>query len=41
MSGYVQVWTVDVFAKKPFEGNPAGVLILPQFLEVRQMQAIA
>lgn len=35
------LWTVDVFAKKPYEGNPAGVMVLPAFLPDLQLAAIA
>ncbi len=37
----MKIWTVDAFAKKPFEGNPAAVVVLEAFLSAHMMQAIA
>lgn len=37
----LKLWQVDAFADKPFEGNPAAVVPLTQWLSDEQMQAIA
>lgn len=37
----LKMYQVDAFAERPFEGNPAAVLVLDQPLEDRLMQAIA
>ena len=37
----LKLWQVDAFADKPFEGNPAAVVPLTQWLSDEQMLAIA
>ena len=37
----INIYQVDSFAKKPFEGNPAGVCVLPETINDDQMQNIA
>ena len=37
----LKLWQVDAFADKPFEGNPAAVVALTQWLSDDVMQAIA
>ena len=37
----LKIWKLDAFAEKLFEGNPAGVVPLTQWLTDAQMQAIA
>lgn len=36
----MKIWTVDAFATKPFEGNPAAVCVIDAFLEDALMQSI-
>jgi PhzF family phenazine biosynthesis protein len=36
-----KIYQVDAFTDRPFAGNPAGVCILPEPLEVRWMQDVA
>jgi PhzF family phenazine biosynthesis protein len=35
------IWHVDAFADRPFEGNPAGVCILPRPRDEKWMQSLA
>lgn len=37
----LRIWQVDAFADKPFEGNPAAVIPLTQWLDDELMQSIA
>lgn len=37
----IETYIVDSFTDKPFKGNPAGVCVLKQKLEVEKMQVIA
>lgn len=37
----MKIWTVDAFAEKPFEGNPAAVTILQDFPKDEMCQKIA
>jgi PhzF family phenazine biosynthesis protein len=37
----LQLWQIDAFAGKPFEGNPAAVVPLESWLEDAQLQRIA
>lgn len=37
----MKIWTVDAFANKPFQGNPAGVVIVDGFASDQELQAIA
>jgi PhzF family phenazine biosynthesis protein len=37
----MKIWTVDAFTDKPFQGNPAGVVILDRFASDEQLQSIA
>jgi PhzF family phenazine biosynthesis protein len=37
----LKLWQIDAFARHPFEGNPAAVVPLAQWLPDAQMQAIA
>ncbi len=38
---YLKLWLVDAFTNTPFQGNPAGVCLLNDFLPDHTMQAIA
>ena len=35
------IYLVDAFASKPFEGNPAGVVVLPEAIHESWMQSVA
>src|SRR6266511_1791938 len=37
----VPIYSVDAFAERPFEGNPAAVCLLPTEMEASWMQAVA
>ena len=37
----LKIWQVDAFASRPLEGNPAAIVPLERWLDVRLMQAIA
>jgi PhzF family phenazine biosynthesis protein len=37
----LKIWLVDAFTNEPFQGNPAGVCLLPEFLSPELMQTIA
>ncbi|MFA6038050.1 MAG: PhzF family phenazine biosynthesis protein [Legionellales bacterium] len=37
----MKIWTVDAFAKKPFTGNPAAVMIVDEFFQDALSQKIA
>jgi PhzF family phenazine biosynthesis protein len=37
----INVYHVDAFANKPFEGNPAAICPLDQWLPEQTMQALA
>jgi PhzF family phenazine biosynthesis protein len=37
----MQIWTVDAFTNKPFHGNPAGVVLIQEFLSDEMCQKIA
>jgi PhzF family phenazine biosynthesis protein len=37
----IPIFQVDAFASKPFEGNPAGVCLLPEQRDERWMQSVA
>ncbi len=37
----MKIWTVDAFTNKPFQGNPAGVVIVDGFPSDQELQSIA
>jgi PhzF family phenazine biosynthesis protein len=37
----LSLWQIDAFAEKPFEGNPAAVVPLREWLDASEMQRIA
>ena len=37
----LKLWQIDAFAEKPFEGNPAAIVPLSEWLEPRLLQQIA